>query len=447
MSDAMRDQLERAYNLIQQEQLDDAVNLLRPIVARDPDNPDAWWLLANAVSEPHDAYNALTNVLRLEPNHDQARELLDNLLQEFPELGASGDASADMFSTSASDMRSTQSLGTDWDAEFKATPSAEPIRDLDDLFADYSSSVDIDALTEDDPLAAEPVANASYEIDSYFKAEGDDAEDLDAMFSSNVKNAPTTRTEENDLDALFGVKSEDKPAGAEAFNDPFGANDPDFLDDVIVPTDVVEPTMTATQMPDEKRRTRTGKSTTRQSGAVPKGDPFAPATASRRRPRWLPIVAGLALIAVVALVAWIALFRPFDTTKTDVTSNTTATADVSAAVTMAASLPELATTQQLLTQANFAHPVVTLSDGKFAVKTCETPSRNLKARFYEAISLIGQQAAKLRDQVKTAELELTSCANPDMLLYRAAAPIDAVIGYVDGGETDAATYRAAWVAN
>ena len=48
MSDAMRNQLEQAYNLIQNDRLDDAVGLLRPIVRADPNNPDAWWLLANA---------------------------------------------------------------------------------------------------------------------------------------------------------------------------------------------------------------------------------------------------------------------------------------------------------------------------------------------------------------------------------------------------------------
>ena len=77
MTDATRSQLEQAYRLIQQDQLDKAIALLRPITAAQPNNVDAWWLLSNAVSEPTDARNALVNVLRLDPNHSQAKELLD----------------------------------------------------------------------------------------------------------------------------------------------------------------------------------------------------------------------------------------------------------------------------------------------------------------------------------------------------------------------------------
>ena len=49
MADTPRTQLERAYRLIQQERLDEASALLQPLVKKEPDNADAWWLLANAV--------------------------------------------------------------------------------------------------------------------------------------------------------------------------------------------------------------------------------------------------------------------------------------------------------------------------------------------------------------------------------------------------------------
>ena len=79
MADTPRTQLERAYRLIQQERLDEASALLQPLVKQEPNNADAWWLLANAVTEPDDARNALENVLRLTPNHPEARDLLDQL--------------------------------------------------------------------------------------------------------------------------------------------------------------------------------------------------------------------------------------------------------------------------------------------------------------------------------------------------------------------------------
>src|SRR5664279_5150281 len=88
MSDAMRSQLEQAYRLIQQEDLDKAIAILKPIVAAQPNNIDAWWLLSNAVSEPAEARSALQNVLRLDPNHNQARDLLGSLDQQFPEYAS-----------------------------------------------------------------------------------------------------------------------------------------------------------------------------------------------------------------------------------------------------------------------------------------------------------------------------------------------------------------------
>src|SRR6476660_2188994 len=81
MADATRSQLEEAYRLIQQEDLDGAITILRPVTSAQPNNVDAWWLLANAVSEPDDAFDALRNVLRINPNHGQAKELLSKLEQ------------------------------------------------------------------------------------------------------------------------------------------------------------------------------------------------------------------------------------------------------------------------------------------------------------------------------------------------------------------------------
>lgn len=69
MANETRNQLKQAYAYIEQERLDEALMILRRVLSDDPDNADAWWLMANAVSEPADAAEALSNVLRLRPNH------------------------------------------------------------------------------------------------------------------------------------------------------------------------------------------------------------------------------------------------------------------------------------------------------------------------------------------------------------------------------------------
>jgi hypothetical protein len=86
MANPIRAQLEQAHKLIEQDRLGDAVTLLNQITARAPENVDAWWMLANAYSEPADAYVALNNVLNLNPGHEEAREAYEQLVAEFPHL-------------------------------------------------------------------------------------------------------------------------------------------------------------------------------------------------------------------------------------------------------------------------------------------------------------------------------------------------------------------------
>lgn len=81
------EELKRADTLIKQEQIDEALAILRPIVLNEPENVDAWWLLANAAVEPAEARESLIQVLRLDPdyaNAPKAREMLDRLNEQFP---------------------------------------------------------------------------------------------------------------------------------------------------------------------------------------------------------------------------------------------------------------------------------------------------------------------------------------------------------------------------
>lgn len=81
---ASETKLERAYDLIREERLDEAVAILQPILLAEPENADAWWLMANAATEPEDAREALHRVLEFNPQHAEAREFLDQLNEMLP---------------------------------------------------------------------------------------------------------------------------------------------------------------------------------------------------------------------------------------------------------------------------------------------------------------------------------------------------------------------------
>jgi hypothetical protein len=71
--------LTRAYDLIEEDRLDEARAILEPILEIDKENTDAWWLYAHAVTDPEQAKQALSNVQRLDPEYPE----LDELLQTF----------------------------------------------------------------------------------------------------------------------------------------------------------------------------------------------------------------------------------------------------------------------------------------------------------------------------------------------------------------------------
>ncbi|MBC7810601.1 MAG: hypothetical protein H7175_05610 [Burkholderiales bacterium] len=102
------EQLQQVYQLIKDGQKREAIDILKPIVKNDPDNADAWWLMANAVTDPDYKRRALENVLRLRPNHVKAQNMLDGLQMQmqddpFADLGSPGtSAYGDPYSSSSS---------------------------------------------------------------------------------------------------------------------------------------------------------------------------------------------------------------------------------------------------------------------------------------------------------------------------------------------------------
>ena len=83
--------LAQAHEYIEAGNLEDAENLIRSLLEQEPDNTDAWWLLAHSVRDPDAAREALDQVLRRDPNDQQALSLLAALDDRFPgEEGGEG---------------------------------------------------------------------------------------------------------------------------------------------------------------------------------------------------------------------------------------------------------------------------------------------------------------------------------------------------------------------
>ncbi len=158
-------QLAEAFDLIKKDRLDEAIRIIRPITQSEPDNADAWWLLANASSEPRDARQYLVNVLKINPAYPKARDLLDMLNEQYPprddelrmlleveDVIAEPPSQAESFDDAVeSDDDLFAEFATDSE---KSTGSSE----IDELFSGAPSSDDPFAdrtgmATDDDPFA------------------------------------------------------------------------------------------------------------------------------------------------------------------------------------------------------------------------------------------------------------------------------------------------------
>jgi hypothetical protein len=85
MKSATRATLQEAYRLITTGECDSARALIKPVLAAEKDNIDAWWLAVHAAVTPHDRRLALVQVLRLNPRHRPAHVMLDRLNAANPD--------------------------------------------------------------------------------------------------------------------------------------------------------------------------------------------------------------------------------------------------------------------------------------------------------------------------------------------------------------------------
>jgi hypothetical protein len=79
MSNINADRLSQAFEFIEADRFDEAKALLEPILAQEPNNADAWWLYAHAVTDAAEAKRALDRLMALDPQYPGAAALASEL--------------------------------------------------------------------------------------------------------------------------------------------------------------------------------------------------------------------------------------------------------------------------------------------------------------------------------------------------------------------------------
>lgn len=164
-----RAELERAYRLIKEDQIREAEEIIRPVLADDPENVHAWWLLAYAVTDPAEIREALTNVLMLDPSYSnapKAREMLERLDEQYPE------EEVDVFALAVGDT----------------LDDADPF--ADDPFADVFSQPD-ELIVDEEPFA-----------------DFEDLKEADDLFEFAPEDEVSARDAQQELEALFDDQQE-----------------------------------------------------------------------------------------------------------------------------------------------------------------------------------------------------------------------------------------------
>jgi len=224
-----RKELERAFKLIKRDETEEAQQIIRPILDREPENVDAWWLLAYAVTEPREVRNALLNVLRLDPdytNAPKAREMLDKLNAEYPP----SDEELMQYPELAASYLETPSLE---EAELDATelePSVfEPFSEdiFGDVFADSAiPEIEDDLFVSEDPFSDLRAETIGPEADEGLDAIPLDSESRASALEEEIRLALAKgESQEYDEEALARMeeKAVRQSSGARRLAQLFGA--------------------------------------------------------------------------------------------------------------------------------------------------------------------------------------------------------------------------------
>ena len=110
MSEATDAVIRRAYELIEDDQLEQAQAVLAPLLEAESNNPALWWVYAHAVTESAIGEAALDRVLQLDPTYPGARELKAEL------VSAQGGLDSGLHFASAQSEQVDDSRIDDWEA-------------------------------------------------------------------------------------------------------------------------------------------------------------------------------------------------------------------------------------------------------------------------------------------------------------------------------------------
>lgn len=103
-----QEQLKQAYDLIKQGRKREAVAMIQPIVKANPNNGDAWWLLANAADDTNIKRDSLKRILQIggsEGRVSKAQQMLNSLPPEDDDFD-------DLFAESENDLDFTSSASS-----------------------------------------------------------------------------------------------------------------------------------------------------------------------------------------------------------------------------------------------------------------------------------------------------------------------------------------------
>ena len=75
MSNSTNETLQSAFDLIEQGHVEQAQELLEPLLESEANNPAVWWVYAHAVQDPDEGVKALDKVIQLDPTYPGANEL------------------------------------------------------------------------------------------------------------------------------------------------------------------------------------------------------------------------------------------------------------------------------------------------------------------------------------------------------------------------------------
>jgi tetratricopeptide (TPR) repeat protein len=84
----IQEQLKQAINFIKLGEKGTAVQLLTSVIQQDKTNTNAWFLLANALTDRDKQIKALENALKIDPNYTRAQTMLDKLRPPEPQKQA-----------------------------------------------------------------------------------------------------------------------------------------------------------------------------------------------------------------------------------------------------------------------------------------------------------------------------------------------------------------------